>query len=207
MPMYTSLDTTPSVSPLDVAYVKSHARIYQDYDDTLLAGYLLVATELVENYLSRYLLTKTATWTTAHAHHHGFGSNQIYLMPWQWTTFLRQPVMPLPRPVSNVSTVVLGYWSKVDATLVEGVDYRIDTATSLGRIEWISNLIMDPDKKHLQVTFSSGYGDTQAAVPVGIQHALLLLTTALYERRGDDSPEIWSPAVESLLAPHRYVWF
>lgn len=204
--MFTSLiPSTSTVCPLASSWLLRHARIDQYADLDLIGIYSIVATEMVENYLSRYLLTREATWTVATAHSPNL--HEITVTPWQWSTFLANAVWQLPRPVIDVSAVVLALWDQDPVTLVEGTDYQIDADTSVGRLRWISNTFLSPDRSHIQVTFTSGYGSDQSAVPAPCLHAITLLTTSLYENRGDRASEIWSPAIEALLVNYRYYHF
>jgi hypothetical protein len=68
----------------------------------LLATYGLVATEFVESYLSRYLLTKAATWIASER------KEDMWIwfnQPWQWSSFVRDAYVHLPRPIKTVTSV------------------------------------------------------------------------------------------------------
>ncbi len=202
--MYTSLiPSTATISPLDPTFLINHSRLDQDTDEAMLDSYATVATELVENYLSRYLLNRTVTWTVSEDQTSHFLN--LALVPWQWSLYTNRPVMELPRPTSSVTSVTLGIWGTTDQVLIQGTDYQLDTGSQFGRIRWISNTFMNPLHDHLQVVFTSGYG--VGNIPTPILHAITLMTTNLYEYRGDQMPDIWTPAVEALLAPYRLVYF
>lgn len=207
--MYTSLvPSTPTVSPVTLSFMREHTRVTSSWDDGLLSAYLVSATEMVEMYLSRYLLTRTVTWTVSEGGSHDHVGPMYSMMPWQWSSFLRQPHMQLPRPCQSVTSVVIGIWGESDITLVEGTDYQLDLTGPLGRLRWIDSTFQNMLRDHIQIVFTSGYGAILTnAIPPPIIHAILLITTALYTSRGDDSPLIWTPAVVSLLANYRNVYF
>lgn len=211
--MYSSISFEPTVSPGLVPYLLTHTRIDNYYDTDYVAGLATVATEMVESYLSRFLFTKTATWTVAHTETHGLaGQHYVYLMPWPWTTFIGRPVVPLPRPCTAINSVVMGIWGESPVTLVlddgSGTgDYDVDTTALVGRIRWISNTFENSLKNYLQINFTGGYGSTVNEMPLSIRHAIALIVTNLFENRGDADFRIWTPAVEALLAPHRITYF
>jgi hypothetical protein len=217
--MYSSINYTPSVCPVSVDFLRKAARIDQTYDDDLIASLAITATELVEDYMSRYLITRDITWTVAHTEHYGIdGQSKLYLMPWPWTTFVALPVVPLPRPATTINSVVIGIWNETAITLVENTDYEIDTTAKLGRIRWISNAFENTLKNYVQVDFTSGFSANQplptsqtdlqtAYIPQRIIQAICLITTKLYESRGEDDFGIWHPGVESLLYNFRYNYF
>lgn len=206
--MYSSLvPTTPTKSPVNVGWLRQNSRITDTYDDALIASWLVVATDMVENYLSRYLLTRTVTWTIADDHFPAIGTN-ISLVPWQWTTYIQNPVLTLPRPATSVASVKIGIWAQSpDTTLTAGTDYNLDLLTSMARLQWITNVFLDPRRDHIQIVFTTGYGDTRETIPQPILQAIILIATALYTSRGDESPNIYTPAVEALLANYRYLYF
>lgn len=206
--MLTNLTYSPSTYPGDIYTLVQHARIDNNADATLLQMYADTATELVEAYLSRFLITRDVTWTIARDsnHPHQF-ANQTFLLPWYWGEWLRHPIVKLPRPATAITSVAMGIWGAADVPLIEGTDFATDFSLNCGRMKWLDTTYQNTCHDHLTVVFTTGYGSTLGAIPTSIQHALMLLVTSVYERRGDESPAIWSPAVEALLAPHRFNYF
>jgi hypothetical protein len=203
--VYTSLvPATTTVCPVSTTYIRQHSRVTSTFDDNLIDQYAIVATEMVESYLSRYLLTRQATWTVSE--NHNARGHALSMIPWQWSSFVANPVFDLPRPCQSVISVSVGIWDQTDILLVEDRDYQLDLTGLVGRLRWISNAFLNPLRDHLQIVLTSGYGAV-ADVPTPIIHAITLLTTNLYTNRGDQPSEIWSPALESLLAQYRFVFF
>lgn len=206
--MYYSLTpSTPTVSPVTVSWARSHSRISSPADDAYIGSFLTVATELVENYLSRYLLTRTVTWVIGDDHYaHNWGGLNQTFVPWQWQQFVANPVLELPRPVLTVTSVMVGLWGQSDQAMVLDTDYQVDLTASLGRLRWITNTFANPLRDHLAITFTTGYG-TENDIPLPIRQAIILIAAQLNYNRGDTTPEIWSTAVQALLSNYRYVWF
>lgn len=205
--MYSNLTSPPSVCPVDINFLLKHARI-DDVDcanKELLAVYAQSATEMVESYLSRYLLSRDVVWIASERPETSVYWQQV--QPWQWSYFARQSILHLPRPASAVSEVAVGIWGEPDTVLVEDVDYWVDLTTTVGRLRWLSSTYWTSYRDHISVKFTSGFGPTPDAVPVGICHAIALLATAWFERRGDVGTSIWDDAVEALLAPYKLSYY
>lgn len=205
--MYSNLTSPPSVCPVDINFLVRHARIdnFDDGDEDLLTMYALTATEMIESYLSRYLITRDVTWIASERPETSIYWQQV--QPWQWSYFMKQSVVHLPRPASAVSQVAVGIWGEPDTLLTEDVDYWLDLTTTVGRLRWLSSTYWTAYRDHISVTFTTGYGLTSADVPVSIRHAIALLTTALWENRGDVAPDCWNPGIEALLAAHKLSYY
>jgi uncharacterized phiE125 gp8 family phage protein len=206
--MYSSLSYSISPCPVSSHYLMQHTRIDNFADLDLVTAYANTATQLVESYLSRFLITRDVVWTLAHHQHHGWGEHVMWLTPWPWTTFIQNPVAPLPRPATAVNSVSIGQWGESAIQLIEGTDYQVDCTASIGRIKWISNAFKDNNlKSYLQVNFTSGFGTEQTDIPTPILHAIALLVTRLYEYRGEEDVSTWTPGIESMLSPFRFTYF
>ena len=82
-------------------------------------------------------------------------------------------------------------------------DYFTDTKTNPARIEFLSYVIFEWQTNHIQIDYTSGFGNTAAQVPSTVKTAIMMTTAALNEHRGDAQAEIFSPAICSLLDPYR----
>jgi uncharacterized phiE125 gp8 family phage protein len=202
--MLTSISYNPSVCPVTTQYLRQHTRISNTYDDNMLTQYATVATEMVEHYLSRFLLTQDVVWTVARDQHQNIGASVSWMMPWQWSAITGHNIVTLPRPTTAVNSVTIGLWGETPLVMVEGTDYLVDTTAAVGRIKWLSNAFSNAEKNYLQVDFTTGFS---AGIPAPILHAICLLVTNLYEERGDRPSGVWTPAIESLLAPYRFLYF
>ena len=198
--MLTRIDYSPSPSVLDPTLSSQFTRVTAAEDIPLLYMFANTATEVVENYISRFLITRDITWTIAHNSNHS-----VYHSGWaqfntNWTWMqLNNRWLNLPRTASAVGSVTLGIWGGDDVQLIEGVDYDVDLSTDPGRIKlytWTNCYSVD----HMKVVMTTGYGPTPDYVPMPIKQAVYLIAANLYENRGDSSSALITPAVEHLLA-------
>lgn len=205
--MYSSLEvvTPPAQEPVGVDLVRRHLRVDFE-DDTLLTFYAQSAREWVEAFLGRALITTTYKWTVLDAPPPaGFpyiSPIAIVLPMWvSWPVFVRRP-MELPRQVvRSVASVAWGPFGSV--TVRDPSTYMVD-GTVPARLQLPGNAALGTG--HVEVVFTAGYGDTPDTVPPGICLAILLLTAALYENRGDAGGDM-PKAAEALLWPHRIITF
>ena len=201
--------SVPAVSdPVTVAQVKQHSRIDHDGDDELLATYLSAATAMAEGYLSQALLTQTLVWTLTPG-----------AVRWNGRTWLDRRI-ELPRaPVQSIVSVVM-LDIRGNATAIVAAALPASRTTPL--IGWIADLSAEPltlrigrktvlsggqplcatPLESLTVTFVAGY-DQPNDVPPEIRTALMMVTTHLYEHRGDDSGGGMPMAAQWLLERRR----
>jgi hypothetical protein len=118
--MYSALTvlTPPASEPVDLNLLSKHLRLDQDFDDTLLSGYLTAARNSAETFLSRALLTQTLQLTIAEQRGglHGVGEG------WNWSG----PFRPLSRrraielsraPVQSINSfLILDHLGNVTAS-------------------------------------------------------------------------------------------
>ncbi len=204
-----SIVTPPATEPVTLALAKQHMRIDNTADDNLIPTYITAARTVIEQYLGRALISQQLLWTVANSSPPGGWplmsiSTNLFVFP-QWFNLqmLGNRPLTLPRqPVISVDQVGIGQWSGADTVLeTSAYGYNINN----GRFELFgpSGFVIDG---HLDITFTAGYGATGASVPGPIVQAILMMTMALYERRGDDGGEM-PPVVEALLSPYRLISF
>ena len=198
----------PAVEPVTVDFAKQHTRIDHDDDDDLVGLYITTARTIAEQYLGRVLITQTLSWTVAQEAPPGGWPmanipTMLLVFP-QWITpdMLGRHALFLPRqPVRSISSVSLGHWTGEDTALTSQ-QYGFNLATGQLRLFGVPGL---SPGGHLNVEFVAGYG-APADVPAPIVNAILLMTAALYESRGDDDGTL-PRAAEALLTPYRLVTF
>ncbi len=206
--MLSGLSYSPSLSPVDPAFLYRHLRLLSPTDHAMADTYAQIATEMIENHCNRYFLEKSVVWTVTNDDRHTLGQTDPFYQPWQWSYITTNPVIRLPRPATSIASVTIGVWGDVsDVLMIEGTDYYTDFSTSIARIKWISSTYLQSEKDHLQISFTSGYGTTPDTIPASLKHAIILLTMQLFEMRGDTNPELLSPAIMALIAPYQFVSF
>jgi gp6-like head-tail connector protein len=192
----TSVITPPKVEPVSLDMLRLHCRIDHTSDDLLLVVYLQTARMLIEEYLSRPLLTQTLMVTFRPEGRVPHGGH-----------FLR-PNTFIPRaPIQSISSVTVldlnGNLTPIEPAALP----TIPPATLLG---WIADLNLTPPLltigldtelidgrtlrqaglQNLQVTFVAGYGTAATTIPAPIIISILMLAAYLYENRGDVPAEI-----------------
>jgi uncharacterized phiE125 gp8 family phage protein len=81
-------------------------------------------------------------------------------------------------------------------------DYVLNLAVEPAQIMMKAPLVPMIPSYSMQMDYIAGYGDDGTSVPAPINHAILMLTAALYEGRGDvDNP--MAPAAWSIMTPYR----
>lgn len=189
--------TEPTTTPVELDAAKLHARVISDAEDTLLEGYLAAASDRVERYTCRSLITQT--WTLKID---SFEDPDVY----------EGGAIIVPRPpLASVTSITYVDTDEDTQTLSTDV-YAVDTSSHPGRIylkpsqSWPSLY----DKRHaVTITYVAGYGASGADVPAGLMHAMRLLFSHYYENRepiviGKVATRI-PEAIASLLENYR-IW-
>lgn len=188
------LVTPPTGEPLSLAEAKEHLRIIDDStQDTLIAALITTAREYCEQLCGPLI---TQTW-------------RVYFGEWPEDGFA------LPGKAQSVAS--LKYTSAGVQVTVDASTYRVDTVSMPGRValdygrSWPSAALSPLNP--IEITAVLGYGDTGAAVPAPIRHALLLLVSHWFEHpegvivatKGTVDSRPLAMGVESLLANYRIV--
>ena len=166
--MALTLVTAPAVEPVSVADVKSHLRIDNTDDDTLLGTYIAVARRFCERYQNRAYITQT--W-------------KLVLDNWPKGHDVIELSYP---PLQSVTNIVYYDTDETANTLSTSV-YMVDTDSKPGRVTLKYNqtwpyTILRP-YNGIEITYVAGYGDAASDVPENVVHAMKLLIGHLYENR------------------------
>lgn len=167
--MTQKLITPPALEPLTIEELKAWCRIDHAAEDTLLAGLISAARELVERHVGAQLITQT--W-------------QVHM-----STF---PVAALEldlRPFQSVTAV-----SYED---LDDQPAAIDPATlRVVSDEWLTQIypgangwpITNLAEGNVVVTVTVGYGDAATDVPATLRQAISLIAAHWYENREESTP-------------------
>ncbi len=185
------LSAGPTVEPLTAAEAKSHLRVDDATDDTLIGDYIEAARQFVEAFTRRQLIT--ATW-------------YCYLDEFPGEDYIQLAYPPLQ------SVVASGFkYYNTDGVLTTwaATNFSVDTAAIPGRIilaygiSWPSTRDIH---NAIQITFKAGYGDAATAVPEALRLAMRQLISHWYENReavSADRQMTIPLGVERLLWPYR----
>jgi uncharacterized phiE125 gp8 family phage protein len=204
--MYAALRVIqpPTSEPITTDLARKHCRIDADYDDDLLAMYVTSAREWAEQYLNRAIFTQklqfAITWApppTATP----LVPQSLIVFPLNWPPLVKRPI-ELPRaPCVSVEQITWGALGNMQ--VADPDDYDLNLAVEPGYVAVKPQLLPRIPQQSMIIDYTAGYDDADPdVVPMGIRHAILLLTAFLYEQRGDVSAEM--PAAAALLMdPHR----
>lgn len=180
----------PTVEPLSAAEVKSHIRVDDATDDTLIGDYIEAARNWIEAYTRRQIIT--ASWV-------------CYLDAFPDDTFVKLAYPPLQSITSlkyyDTAGTLQGPWA--------AANYSVDIASIPGRVHLAYGISWPATRdipNAVQITFKAGYGDAATSVPEAIRTAMRQLIGHWYERRESVAETKLAEvpqSVERLLWPYR----
>lgn len=181
--------TGPATEPLTVAEAKDHLRVDGTSEDALISSLILTSRLHIEAALGLALLSQS--W-------------KMYLDRWPKGGEVRIPLRPL-----QSANEIRVHDANGGSAVIDPALYVVDAVSSPGRVVLEGSNLPKPGRpaNGIEISFLSGYGDTQSDVPAPIRQALLLLVAHWYEHR--DPVEIGTPgvaiptAVSRLLKPYR----
>jgi hypothetical protein len=195
------IPTTPTVCPVPIEVLRRHAYITGNDSDDMLMIYGTAATELAENATNRYFLQRSIQWTlTPDTRLPIYFSLAVTLQ--NYFNSYQSPWLHCPHSAVSVDSMAIGAWGQSDTVLTLGQDYLADTKSDPARVQMLTFAEFNPNVDHLTINYTSGYATTGANVPMPIWQAIMLLTTRLFEQRGDQDGALWSSGAEALLAPY-----
>ena len=173
------LDTTPSeynqyrlvtpatTLPVAVDSIKSLLRldVADTSEDAFIGALIMSATDQVEKYLKRDLLTKTYT---------------LYLDRFTGLIEIRRS------PLRAITSIRYDNIDNVD-TLLSAATYNIVYNNDFSNIQLAPTQVwpvLYNKRQAVRITFTAGYG-IATDIPVAIQHAISLIALNMYENRGD----------------------
>lgn len=150
-----TIDTPPDSNAASIEVARSFARIDTSLDDNLIQPLMTSAIDKVEAFINRKLITQTII-----AH---------------WEIGAPRLVLPFGK-VQSVSKVEIG---QTDGTFVEDTDFvlKANTVYLSSTEEGTSN--------DVRITYVTGYGDAESAVPGVIKEAIYKMIVTSYDNRED----------------------
>ncbi len=204
--MYAALRVleAPASEPVSVDLARAHCRIDADYDDALLAMYLVSARLEAEAYLNRALVTQklrySITWApppTATP----LVPQSLIVFPLNWPPLVKRPI-ELPRaPLVSVEQIVWGPLD--DMRPADPEDYDLNLYVEPGYISVKPALLPRIPQQSMIIDYTAGNDPADpASMPAPIRHAILIGAANAYENRGDVAAEM-PAAFYRLLDPWR----
>ncbi len=186
--------TTPAANPaITLETAKSFLRVTTDTDNILITAMIAAATQRVENYLNRKIITQTLTgWQDAYP-----GTSDLW---WSGTVQAARSVIHGQSeielqwlPVQSVTSVT-SHLSDGSSAIFDAANYIIDTVSD----NLLSRLVLKEGRSWpttnlarangVEVIYIAGCADDEAALlatcPL-IYQGLLMEVAFLYENRGD----------------------
>ena len=180
----------PLVEPVLLADIKTHLRVGESDEDTLITSLITAARVHVEHLLSRKMITQT--WS-------------LYLDVWPENDTI---ILPL-NPVQSISEIRL-YDAQDTVSVINPAEYYVDASGDPGRVIWLGGGARPHGGRvanGIEVRFTCGYGDNPNDVPEPLRQAVTLLVTHWYERREPvevgEQPMPVPMMIASLLSPYR----
>lgn len=206
----------PTVFPIDLNTLKSHLRITDNYSDQYLTMLIETVTGVVEQYLSKRLISRQVEmWMD---YFPGKGSDYSLYGAGTAQIPVRFASIGMDRWFDLYGTPVTAFDSFKFITL-DDVEHTFDPANYLvdhtdldapARVilrysaVWPINLQV---AHAIKMTYTLGYGPVATDVPSEIRHAVMIAASALWSNRGDgaDQPAdiLQLPGIRSVLDPFR----
>lgn len=183
----------PAALPVTLAQVHAQLSIDTDDYDVRLTGLIAAATDMVETYTGRALITRSYT---------GF----LNWWPADPRGFIRRWVQLEKPPLISVTDLITYDDSDVPTTF-DPNQYYVDTTRTLGRLVLRRGDVWPVPLRvanGIQIDWTAGYGLTAAAIPPSIVLAIQIVVGALNEQRGDEGaavPAALPNAAIALLPP------
>lgn len=183
--MTYALITPPASEPITLAETKSHLRLDDTNEDTLLASLIRTAREHLERATGLSLITQT--W-------------RLYL-----DSIPEDGVIQIARgPVQTIESLTLYYASGKELALPL-TDHILDGHARPARLVLGRAVSAGQPINGIEIDFSAGFGESGSEVPDTLKRAMLMHVAQMFAFRGtvaaDDQPADIPPGYDRLIAP------
>jgi len=176
----------PASQPVTLTEAKAYMRVDGTDDDTLITDLIEAATDFVESYLRRALITQT--WRlTLDWFPRDYGRDEIDIS----NTITRAPIDYYDRagqsielaylPIQSVTSIET-YDDDNNATTYSASNYYLDDSGA--RITLVEGAVWPTDLRDraaIDVTYVAGYGDSASDVPQSIRIGIRAMVQSMYE--------------------------
>lgn len=196
MELYTI--TVPATEqPITLAEAKTFMKVSSTFEDDLISGFIIAATEQIEQYTGQVFIIRTFLGEFSVEY---ISKTEVY------------PYVKLRRaPVQTVNSVQIS----VDDTFIDESYQKKKPTHGFTRILFNEAFnYLDDIPYPLQINFDAGYG-TASEVPENVKLAIKMYVNFIYRNRGDclDSSSCGvlknnsglPPVVKALLAPYKII--
>lgn len=202
------LVSAPGADPVSLNELKNYLRIDSSADDTMLTNFITAATNTVELFLNRKLITQTWDyWLDCFPTKTRFDSLQDGVTEGRLSEYISvEKSISIPfYPLQSV-TYLKTYDDDGTAYTTSASDYIVDTVSEPGRLSlkndttWATTFLRPVNG--IQLRFICGYGASGTSVPQAIKQAIMDLAGKFYSSRGCEDSTI-SSATMAILTPYR----
>ena len=201
--------TGPTATPVSRTEARNHLRLDDDVDDSQVRSYISAATNYVENYTGRFLISRSCQMmldgrmNVEEQVHDGYRTGHSSIPYIGHIEIAANPV---------ISVESIKYYSDDDTEYTWAAsNYYVDTLSEPAKIVLRDGGTYPSDMRAangIEINFTAGYGANPSSVPEAIKVAILQYVTFLYEHRGDYEGATQPPHVlRALLDPYRVLRF
>lgn len=173
--MSDTLSSSATVYPITLADAKTQLNVSSTFDDDLIANMIAAATQYAENITNRRFCTETRV---------------LKMDGFEDPRYVHDRQIYLPKsPLLTVSSIKYTASDGTANTTLSTTKYTVSAGDIPGRIfEAYNNTWPTPQSipNSVTVTYTVGYGSTQAVVPPNVRHAIRLMVADHYRNRGDE---------------------
>lgn len=186
------LQTSPSIEPITLAETKSHLRVENSADDTLIGNLITSSRQMAEQYTAMCFIDTTwdlflDEWPAAYNDPWWNGVREIPIGYYNKNSYIEIPIAPL-QSITHIMT----YDNSDTATTIASTEYQVSTYSGInpkrGKITLRDGAIwpsFDRNADGIEIRFVCGFGTATTDVPETIRQALLIDIAFRYENRGD----------------------
>lgn len=186
----------PARYPVSLAEARDQLNIDSEDFDARLAGLIAGATQAVEDWTGRALITRTYR---AFLNWWPIDRQSNFVM--RYVTLERAPLQGFASLKTYDDTDV--------ATTMSAALYYVDTARTLGRVVLRRGAVWPIPLRvanGIELNWTAGYGDNSGDVPEPIRLAIKMMVGVFNEQRGDETAApTMPPAAQAILSPY-CVW-
>lgn len=180
----------PTSEALSLKEVKDFLNVTNTAQDQIIVSLIYAATELVEKYLNRALITQTYSYSIDR------------YPPCDKLKLMYGPVQSITSITSTLTDASTEVFSSDNYYLANA---DTDPAISLNYNAIWPSYVLQPTQG-VTIVYVTGYGDTADDVPQGIKSSMMALIANLFENREDEMVEL-PQLIKTMLHQYKsYTW-